>query len=88
MWHIFMDKSDREYLVLHFDVRGVSDLLLRSGSGDCWVRDISDYNGIDTDSDPCPLDAYSELLIIHSFESDDPLAYIQSLPQTHPELFI
>lgn len=92
MWHIFIDKSDRQYLVLHFDVSDVSDFLLRSHadgrSADCWVHDILDYDTVDDDEDPCPLDDYSELPIIHSFESDDPLTYIQSLPQTHPELFI
>ena len=87
MWHIFIDKRDRQYLVLHFDVSGVSDFLL-SAESDYWAVDILDYDIVDVDDDRCPLDAYSELPIIHSFESDDPLAYIQSLPQTHPELFI
>lgn len=87
MWHIFMDKSDREYLVLHFDDNDVSDLMLLNKTT-CWADSILDYSIVDIDDDPSHMNSYKGLSIIHSFESDDPLAYIHSLPQTHPELFI
>lgn len=87
MWHIFIDKHDGQYLVLHFDDNDVSDLLLLDQSN-CWANNVLDYDTVDVDDDPCHMTSYEGLSIIHSFESDDPLTYIQSLPQTHPELFI
>ena len=87
MWYIFMNKFDGEYLVLHFDDNDVSDLLLLDQSN-CWANNVLDYGTVNVDNDPCHMTSYEWLSIIHSFESDDPLAYIQSLPHTHPELFI
>ena len=87
MWYIFIDKHYGQYLVLHFDDNDVSDLLLLDQS-DCWANNVLDYDTVDVDDDLCHMTNYEWLSIIHSFESDDPLTYIQSLPYTHPELFI
>lgn len=89
MWHIFRDSSDGKYIVMHFDSNGMSDKILRNSGYDLWVDDILVYANIDIDTNPEHIDKYTpQLSIIHSFDSDDPISYIQSLPQTHPELFI
>ena len=90
MWHIISDnETPIEYLVVH-ETKGRTDQTLRTYNGDCWVPDLI-YDIVERDDQPEELDRFlkvNNFYILHSFESDTPLTYLQNLPLTHPEFFI
>lgn len=91
MWHIISDnKTPVEYLVVH-ETKGRTDKFLGNYYNIyCWAPDLI-YDRIRPDTTPEILDDFLEdcnYSILHSFESDDPLTYLQNLPSIHPEFFI
>lgn len=90
MWHIITDNStSTKYIAIH-ETEGRTDKLLKNSNGSCWVSALN-YASLDKDSRPELLDDfidYNDYTIIHSFESDNPIFYTNSLIKTHPELFI
>ena len=90
MWHIITDNSTpAKYIAIH-ETEGRTDKLLKNSNGICWVSAL-DYASLDKDNQPELLDSFVEsndYTIIHSFESDTPITYTNSLLKTHPELFI
>lgn len=90
MWHIIRDKNaTRGYLVIR-ETNGHTDRLLRTSDGECWTSDLI-YGSCDKDDFPDILDKFLEennYYILHSFESDNPIKYLQTIRDTNPEFFI
>lgn len=90
MWHIISSNSTTtKYIAIH-ETEGRTDQLLRDSNSSCWVSAL-DYASLDKDNQPELLDIFVEsndYTIVHSFESDNPITYTNSLLKTHPELFI
>ena len=90
MWHIIRNNgTPTKYIAIH-ETEGYTDQLLRDSNSSCWVSTL-DYTSLDKDNQPELLDSFVEsndYNIIHSFESDTPITYTNSLLKTHPELFI
>lgn len=90
MWHIISDnETPVSYIVVHETI-GRTDRVLRTYNGDCWVSDLI-YDKVEGDDQPESLEHFlihNDFYAIHSFESDDPLTYLQNLSSIHPEFFI
>ena len=90
MWHIIRNNgTPAKYIAIH-ETEGYTDQLLKDSNGSCWVSAL-DYASLDKDNQPEKLDRFLKInnfYILHSFESDTPLTYTNSLLKTHPELFI
>ena len=90
MWHIIRNNGTPTKYITINETEGRTDQLLRDSNSSCWVPAL-DYASLDKDNQPELLDDFIEsndYTIIHSFESDNPITYTNSLLKTHPELFI
>ena len=91
MWHIILNTENSKYMVLSTEDGIISDCLIGNDK-DIWTKHLPSLTRTTPDGFPEPLDKwiFSDecLKLIFSFESDNPIDFIQSIHITHPELFI
>ena len=91
MWHIISNTENNKYMVLSTKDGVISECLIDADKI-IWVRNLSRLVEIIPDGFPEPLDKWissdKRLNLIFSFESNNPIDFIQSIHITHPELFI
>ena len=91
MWHIILNTENSNYVVLSTE-DGIISYCLINDDRNIWTKYLSSLTGTIYDGYPEPLDKWISsdecLKLIFSFESDNPIDFIQSIHITHPELFI
>ena len=95
MWILLLDtrpSNARDRFLVFHDNNGAIDKVLQTKLKTHWDSDLLDYTEIWELNSPLPTqsiinnDNYHQIL--HTFDSTEPVAYIQSLQDTNPELFI
>ena len=82
--------------MVHFILTKIrtGDIILAENKDDkdIWTKHLPNLTGITPDGSPEPLDKWissdKRLRLVFSFESNNPIDFIQSIHITHPELFI
>lgn len=91
MWHIILNTENNKYIVLSTEDGIISECLIDYYKV-IWTKHLPSFTGITPDGFPEPLDKWissgKRLNLIFSFESNNPIDFIQSIHITHPELFI
>ena len=91
MWHIILNIYDNNYAVLSTEDGIISDCLINDDRN-VWTKYLPSLTGTTPDGSPEPLVRWissdKHLKLIHSFESNNPIDFMQSIHITHPELFI
>ena len=91
MWHIILNTENNKYMVLSTKDGIISECLIDNDK-EIWTKHLPHLTGITPDGSPEPLDKWissgKRLGLVFSFESNDPINFIQSIHITNPELFI
>lgn len=91
MWHIILNTENNKYVVLSTEDGFISECLIGNNKG-VWTKHLPSLTGTTPDGSPEPLDKWissdKRLRLVFSFESNNPIDFMQSIHITHPELFI
>lgn len=91
MWHIILNTENNMYMILSTEDGIISECLIDNDKN-IRTKHLHSLIGITPDGHPEPLNKWissdKRLELLLSFESDNPIDFMQSIHITHPELFI